>query len=149
MEVPMTLDDPRTRRLAFAGVSALTVLTWYALPDAIRSRWLRGVIKTGLLGITAEGVAMIPQIFAQELPRRSAPRIDLPVTAQAALAVGATAAAGVGTVWAEKAVYAYGERRRARGARCAHTPVAAALALATAAVALVDWPKLITRATKR
>ena len=44
----MTLDDPRTSRLAFAGVAALTVLTWYALPDAVRSRRARTVIKAGL-----------------------------------------------------------------------------------------------------
>ena len=45
MQVSMTLNDPMTSRLAFAGVAALTVLTWYALPDAVRSRRARTVIK--------------------------------------------------------------------------------------------------------
>ena len=62
----MTLNDPRTSRLAFAGVAALTVLTWYALPDAVRSRRARTVIKAGLLGVTAAGPAMILQVLPEE-----------------------------------------------------------------------------------
>ena len=62
----MTLNDPRTSRLAFAGVAALTVLTWYALPDAVRSRRARTVIKAGHLGVTAAGPAMILQVFPDE-----------------------------------------------------------------------------------
>ena len=55
----MALDDLRVSRLAFAGVSALTVFTWYALPDAVRSRRARVVVKAGLLGVTAAGAAMM------------------------------------------------------------------------------------------
>ncbi len=62
------MDSSTKNRLAFAGVSALTVLTWYALPDAVRSRPARTVIKAGLLGVTAAGVAMMPA----DLPGRSA-----------------------------------------------------------------------------
>ena len=144
----MTLNDPRTSRLAFAGVAALTVLTWYALPDAVRSRRARTVIKAGLLGVTAAGAAMIPQVFPEERQLKPDLRIDLPRPARAALAVGATAVATVATIWFEKAIYARGERKRARGVRCAHTPAAAAMALATGAAALVDWTKLASRATK-
>jgi len=121
----MTLDDPTTRRLAFAGVSALTVLTWYALPDAVRSRGARVVIKTGLLGVTAAGVAMMPQVYPEARtfrPQRG--------------------------IWGEKAIYARGERRRARGVRCAHTPAAVAMAMATGVVTVVDWPKLAGRLTE-
>jgi len=138
----MTMDDPRTSRLAFAGVSALTVLTWYALPDAVRSRRARAVIKAGLLGVTAAGAAMIPRVFPEAGDFRPAPLIDLPAPALAGLGVGATAVAAAGTIWFEKAVFAIGERKRARGVRCAHTPVAVAMALATGAVALADWTKL-------
>ena len=144
----MTLDDPKTSRLAFAGVSALTVLTWYALPDAVRSRPARAVIKVGLLGLSAAGVAMIPQVFPEARRLKLEPGIDLPGPAVAALAVGATAVATGGTIWLEKAIYARGERIRARGVRCAHTPAAAAMALATGAAALVDWTKLSGRVTE-
>ena len=102
-------------RLAFAGVSALTVLTWYALPDAVRSRGARVVIKTGLLGVTAAGDAMMPQVYPQARTFRPQPGTDLPVSVRAALAVGGTAVAVAGTIWGEKAIYARGERRRARG----------------------------------
>jgi hypothetical protein len=138
----MMLDDPRTRRLAFAGVSTLTVLTWYALPDAVRSRRARAVVKTALLGVSAAGAAMIPQVFPEVQQLRRVPGIELPKPALAAVAVGATALAIAGSIWGEKWVYARGERRRAAGVRCAHTPVAVAMALATGAVALVDWSKL-------
>jgi len=144
----MTLNDPRTSRLAFAGVAALTVLTWYALPDAVRSRRARTVIKAGLLGVTAAGAAMIPQVFPEERQLKPDLRIDLPRPARAALAVGATAVATVATIWFEKAIYARGERKRARGVRCAHTPAAAAMALATGAAALIDWTKLASRVAK-
>jgi hypothetical protein len=144
----MTLDDPKTSRLAFAGVSALTVLTWYALPDAVRSRPARAVIKVGLLGLSAAGVAMIPQVFPEARRLKLEPGTDLPGPAVAALAVGATAVATGGTIWLEKAIYARGERIRARGVRCAHTPAAAAMALVTGAAALVDWTKLTDRVTE-
>ena len=140
----MTQDDLRTRQLEFAGVAALTVLTWYALPDAVRRRGTRVVIKVGLLGVTAAGVLMMPQVFPdmRELASR---RLDLPAPTTAALAVSASAVALLGTIWGEKAVYARGERLRARGVRCAHTPVAVMLALATGAAVLVDWSKLSRR----
>ena len=141
----MTPNDSRTTRLAFAGVSALTVLTWYALPDAVRSRGARAVIKVGLLGVTAAGVAMMPQVFPEARDLTPLRRLDLPAPALAALAVGAAALTTIGTIWGEKAVYARGERLRARGVRCAHTPVAAMLALATGAAVLVDWSKLSKR----
>jgi hypothetical protein len=141
----MALDDLRVSRLAFAGVSALTVLTWYALPDAVRSRRARIVVKAGLLGVTAAGAAMIPQVFPEALSHKPERGLDLPGTAVAALALGAAAAAVAGTVWFEKAVYAHGERGRARGVRCAHTPAAAAMALATGAAALIDWTRLASK----
>ena len=136
------MDAATTHRLAFAGISTLTVLTWYALPDAVRSRRARGAIKAGLLAVTALGVAKIPEVFprAAELP---APNVDVGKPAVIAGAVALTAAATAGTVWGEKVIFAAGERSRARGDRCAHTPLAAAQALATAAAALVDWDKLV------
>jgi hypothetical protein len=142
------MDSSTKNRLAFAGVSALTVLTWYALPDAVRSRPARTVIKAGLLGVTAAGVAMIPQIYP-EAPPLTEPKIDLPRTTQTALLVGAAALTVAGTIWGEKAIYARGERTRAEGVRCAHTPAAVALAAATGLVAVVPWPTVVRRVTQR
>lgn len=144
----MTLSDPTTSRLAFAGVSALTVLTWYALPDAVRSRPTRCIIKAGLLGVTAGGVAMIPQVFPKVRDDlRREPRTDLSGPA-VALALGATAVGALATVWFEKAIYAHGERGRARGVRCSHTPAALVLALVAGVAPLVGWTKLTRKATQ-
>lgn len=142
----MKSDDPKTSRLAFAAVSALTVLTWYALPDAVRGRTARGAIKAGLVGVTAFGAMKVPDVFPEAKQLKAEPRVDLPVPVVLALGVGAVAAATAGTVWSEKAIFAYGERRRARGARCGHTPLALVLAGATGASALVDWCKLVGEA---
>jgi hypothetical protein len=138
----MSSADPRTDRLMFAGVSALTVLAWYALPDAVRSRGVRAVIKTGLLGVTGAGVAMLPQVYPEARGLVGRPKVDLPLPALAALAAGGTAGLTAATVWAERAVFARGERRRAGGVRWAHTPLALLLAALTAAGTLVDWPGL-------
>lgn len=142
------MHDSRTNRLAFAGFSALTVLTWYALPDAVRSRRARAVIKAGLLGVTAAGVAMIPQVFSEAPQLTKDPPIDLPRPALTALSIGAAVIGIAGTIWGERAIYARGERIRVSGVRCAHTPAAVAMALATGAVTLVDWPMLAHRATE-
>lgn len=132
-------SDPTTDRAAFAAVSTATVLAWYALPDVVRSRGVRAAVKTGLLGVTAAGAAMIPQVYPEFRPLKVEPKVDLPAPAVAALAVGATAALTALTVWAEKALYARGERRRADGVRWAHTPLAVAMALGTGAITLLDW----------
>lgn len=144
----MALDDLRVSRLAFAGVSALTVLTWYALPDVVRSRRARTVVKAGLLGVAAAGAAMVPQVLPEVKPPEPESHLDLPGPTVAALALGVTAVGVVGTIWSEKAIYAHGERRRARGIRCAHTPAALAMALATGAAALIDWTKLAKKVTE-
>jgi formate hydrogenlyase subunit 3/multisubunit Na+/H+ antiporter MnhD subunit len=138
----MTTDDQRTKRLRFAGISTLTVFAWYALPDVVRSRGLRGLVKAKLLGVTALGVAMVPQVFPDAQLPPLEPPADLPEPAVVALGLGATALAVAGTVWGEKVVFAHGEHRRAQGSRWGHTPLALLLAAATGAVALLDWNKL-------
>lgn len=142
-ETAMTLNDPKSERLAFAGISTLTVLTWYALPDVIRSRGLRAVIKAGLLGVTALGAAKLPEVFPEA--KQLEPKVDLSEPTAMAIAAGASAAMVAGTIWGEKAIYARGERRRARGHRCGHTPLALVMAVGTGALALLDWSKLAKR----
>lgn len=144
----MTINESQMNRLAFAGVSALTVLTWYALPDAVRSRRARAAIKAGLLVVTGAGVAMIPQVFPEAQRLTEGPLVDLPRTRLTSVSIGAAAIAVAGTIWGEKAIYARGERIRGRGVRCAHTPAAVAMALATGAAALVDWQNLTHRVTE-
>ncbi len=136
----MSSADSRTDRPLFAGITGLTVLAWYALPDVVRSRPARAAVKVGLLGVTALGATRIPQVFPQAAALKDRPALDLPVPALAALAVGGTTALTAATVWGEKALYARGERRRARGVRWAHTPLALAMAAGSAAAVLVDWP---------
>lgn len=143
----MTIDESLFNRVAFAGITKLTVLTWYALPDAVRSRPVRAVIKTGLLGVTAAGALLIPTVYpAKGTPPD--PAVDLPAPAVAALGVGATVAGLAATVWFEKAIFAAGEARRARGVRCAHTPAALALAAVSGAAAMVDWGAIASRMAK-
>ena len=114
----MTDTESKNNRLTFAGVAALTVLTWYALPDAVRSRGLRAVIKTGLLGVTAAGMAMIPQVYPDAEKFAQEVRNDVPESARTAAAAGAAALAVVGTIWGEKvithAVSGSGRRRPLR-----------------------------------
>lgn len=139
--------SPRT----WAAAAAATVLAWYALPDLVRSRGLRGVVKTGLLAVTAVGAAAVPDTWdcAGKVPEQvEAAVADLPKPAVAAIAVAGAVGATALTVWFEKAVYARGERKRAEGARFAHTVPAVVMAAATAAVALADWSRWCTPARR-
>lgn len=132
----MTHHQPTTDQLVFAGITTATVLVWYALPDLVRSRAVRAVVKALLLGVTAAGTAMIPDVFPAARSRTSMPVVGAPTPAIAGTAAGVAALGGLATVWAEKAIFARGERRRARGVRYAHTPAAVAMALASGAAAL-------------
>lgn len=136
----MTQQEHHTSTAAFAGVTFLVVLTWYAMPDLIRSRMARIAVKKGLLGITALGVRTAVK-ESPELGELAVPaRISTPATA--AVVAGAATSSLAATVWFEKAVFGRGERRRARGIRCAHTPAAVGIALLSAALTLPDWGKM-------
>lgn len=126
---------PTTPVLA-AGVGGLT-FAWYALPDAVRSRAVRTALKSG---IVAASVAAMPLI----LPRDTDAPLVLPEDGPSpALVAGGLAALAGGvalSVWGEKAIFAFGERRRARGVRFAHALPAAGLAVLAAAVMALDPP---------
>ena len=112
-------------------------VAWYALPDYVRSRPLRGLVKAGLLGVLGWSmVAQLPE--AAELPPYDDEDADCskssPVAGEdplegvteadpAELAVLAGAALGstMITVGVERWLFRRGERRRAQGARFAHT----------------------------
>ncbi len=110
---------------AKAVAAGLTTFAWYALPDVVRSRGLRGVLKAGVLGAFGAAWAAIDE------PSRTAPgpdKIDTVLEAIRQNPGGTAAVAGVAVatssalgVAGEKAIFGFGERRRARGVRCAHT----------------------------
>ena len=130
---PCAADPTRVAGLA-AGVGA--TVAWYALPDYVRSRPLRGLIKTGLLGVIGWSlVSMLPD--EPELAHYD-DEVDCSKGAEAAgedpldditeadpseLAVLAGAAVGSAmiTVGVERWLFRRGERRRAQGSRFAHT----------------------------
>lgn len=133
-------------RAAFATAAVATVFAWYALPDVVRSRGVRVVAKAGLSWVTAWGVALVPAVYPEsaDLADRALRRMPTSAPAAVAVAVGAVVAGVAAMVWFEKAAFARGEARLARGVRFPHTRQAAALALATATVAVADWPALAT-----
>lgn len=127
-----------------AAVMGLTTLAWYALPDVIRSRGVRTTLKLGLLGLGsagwvlarpekavpagAQGPDLLDEMFEA---LRAAPGKSLGLgTAVIAMTVA-------GTVAGEKAIFGFGERRRVRGVRGAHTLPALALGVLGAATAVV------------
>ncbi|HHU38183.1 MAG TPA: peptidase S9 [Propionibacterium sp.] len=125
----------------------LTTLAWYALPDLVRSRGARTVLKLGLVG--AGGAAWVLARPEKPLPTGAQGPDTFDVLFEAirtepattlglgAAIVGITAAL---TVAGEKAVFRFGERRRARGARGAHTVPALVLGVLGAASAAVPLP---------
>lgn len=125
-----------------AALGAGTV-AWYAMPDLIRSRGVRTVLKTALLGgvaaaaptlARAQGAPSSGEVFDEVFSNPDLPGWVVPA------ALGVTVLGTVATVWGEKAVYAFGERRRARGVRFAHTVPALALGALAAVAVAVDPP---------
>ena len=126
-------DNPT--RAAGVAVGAGATLAWYALPDYVRSRPLRGLIKTGLLGAIGWSiVAMMPE--DGELPpyddetdcSKGSPVADDPLDGvteaeprELAVLAGAALGSAVLTVAVERWLFRRGEARRAQGARFAHT----------------------------
>ena len=119
--------DP-TRVAGFAAGVGATV-AWYALPDYVRSRPLRGLVKAGLLGVLGWSmVAQLPE--GAELPPYDDEDTDCskssPVAGEDPLE-GVTEAdpaelAGLAGAALGSAMITVGvERRRAQGARFAHT----------------------------
>lgn len=101
------------------------ITAWYALPDAVSSRPWRVVCKIGLL-------AAVVGLVGSDADERTEVGIPAhsgePLSPQVLAIGGAVLAAGAAaTVWGEKAVYAFGERRRQRGRKLAHTIPAIAL----------------------
>ncbi len=111
----------QTSPVPLAVVVGAGTFAWYAMPGAVTSRGLRALLKTGLaVGITAAYAACRPRHEAVNGPDRVDELFNAANTNPGkAVAVGAVAlGAGVGaTVWGEKAMFRWGQRRRAAGRR--------------------------------
>ena len=136
-----------------AGVGA--TVAWYALPDYVRSRTLRGLVKAGLLGVLGWSmVAQLPE--GAELPPYDDEDVDCskssPVAgedplegvteadpAELAVLAGAALGSAMITVGVERWLFRRGERRRAQGARFAHTRQGLVLGGLEAAVTVVTF----------
>ena len=130
-------------------------VTWYALPDYVRSRPLRGLVKAGLLGVLGWSmVAQLPE--GAELPPYDDEDTDCskasPVAgedplegvteadpAELAVLAGAALGSAMITVGVERWLFHRGERRRAQGARFAHTRQGLALGGLEAALTVLTF----------
>ena len=145
--------DP-TRVAGFvAGVGA--TVAWYALPDYVRSRPLRSLVKAGLLGVLGWSmVAQLPE--AAELPPYDDEDADCskssPVAgedpldgvteadpAELAVLAGAALGSAMITVGVERWLFRRGEARRAQGTRFAHTRQGLALGGLEAALTVLTF----------
>jgi len=129
---PLNLSITPTRAAGLAVGTGATV-AWYALPDVVRSRPLRGLMKVGLLGAMGWSlVSLMPE--GDELPpyddetdcseEKTEDPLDGVTEAEPrelAVLAGAVLGSAVVTVAVERWLFRRGERRRAAGVRLAHT----------------------------
>ena len=129
---PLNLSMTPTRAAGLAVGTGATI-AWYALPDVVRSRPLRGLMKVGLLGAMGWSlVSLMPE--GDELPPYddemdcSEAKTEDPLDGvteaeprELAVLAGAVLGSAVVTVAVERWLFRRGERRRAAGVRLAHT----------------------------
>lgn len=129
---PLNLSMTPTRAAGLAVGTGATI-AWYALPDVVRSRPLRGLVKVGLLGAMGWSlVSLMPE--GDELPpyddetdcseAKNEDPLDGVTEAEPrelAVLAGAVLGSAVVTVAVERWLFRRGERRRAAGVRLAHT----------------------------
>lgn len=140
----MTAPTASRTHAAQATVMGLTTLAWYALPDVVRSRPTRVALKGALLGLGGAAWVVAPpekpiptgpvgpdtfdEVF-EAIREQPAKTLGVGVTI-----IGLTTALSIA---GEKAIFRFGERRRAQGVRGAHTVPALVLgALGAASAAL-------------
>ncbi|MDC4233976.1 hypothetical protein M3T53_09755 [Actinomyces sp. B33] len=161
------LIEERPRAVASAALSTGASLAWYALPDLVRSRGLRAVLKTGLIGALlwsfagafeeTEGFSQIEPIVDPEHPCSKADDTGFAPDDEAGASDGPDPLEGVteadpkelavlgavvvgavcSAVAVEKWIFRRGERRRAAGIPGAHLRQALPLALLTGVVEAV------------
>lgn len=124
-----------------AAISGAVVLAWYAMPDFIRSRGLRAVAKTALLGVTAVGAAELWRAHGDDAQDFVEDNFG-ELAHKPAVIAGAVAGGAVLTVLGEKLLFGIGERRRARGKKLGHTVPALVYAALTAVSTAVPMDDL-------
>lgn len=147
---PLNLSMTPTRAAGLAVGTGATI-AWYALPDVVRSRPLRGLVKVGLLGAMGWSlVSLMPE--GDELPPYddetdcSEEKTDDPLDGvteaeprELAVLAGTVLGSAVVTVAVERWLFRRGERRRAQGVRFAHTRQGLVLGALEAAVTVVTF----------
>lgn len=134
----MTTEAHDPRQLA--AVAAASTFVWYAMPDVVRSRGARVLLKTVVAAAVGVWAGTIIREHGDQLDEvvSNFPKSD-ELNANQSTLIGGVVLASLGlTIAAEKAIFAFGERRRARGVRLAHTAPAIGLAGLVAAVAAAD-----------
>lgn len=129
MRLPVGARDVRGAAVADALVSGVVTFAWYAMPDVVASRGLRGLLKAGLLGGAvaygaARGFERSDDAGAPG-PGGGGPR-DGGAVGAALVAVGAV------TVATESALHRWGERLARRGVRAPHARVGLVAAVVAA-----------------
>ncbi|GAB2474686.1 hypothetical protein GCM10027030_06250 [Luteococcus sediminum] len=133
-------------RATQALAAASTVFAWYALPDVVRSRAVRGWAKTALIaGCVGTVVATDDGSIDPRRAQQAMEKADLGDIVPWMVAVGGVLLAGSTalSVVVEKKIFARGERRRAAGVRGAHTRLAVVAAVVTGLLSLVDEDRLV------
>lgn len=147
---PLNLSITPTRAAGLAVGTGATI-AWYALPDVVRSRPLRGLVKVGLLGAMGWSlVSLMPE--GDELPPYddetdcSEAKTEDPLDGvteaeprELAVLAGTVLGSAVVTVAVERWLFRRGERRRAQGARFAHTRQGLALGGLEAALTVLTF----------
>lgn len=131
----------RYPQLSSAVINGAGVFSWYAMPDAIRSRAVRTLLKTGILSVMVHHGAREVCKVSEDVKEAVAEARESGVSLTPYIGAGAAAVAvsGVVAVLGERFLFRRGERRRVEGRALAHTRQALPLA------ALALTPALLSR----
>ncbi|MGO4956174.1 hypothetical protein ACTQ49_02695 [Luteococcus sp. Sow4_B9] len=117
-----------------AAVGGAVLFAWYAMPDVVRSRTARGVLKSGLLAGAGVLGARLTEGIEEEKEMPQLGKLSPAVVAGGLALLGGSTWL---TVVIEKKIFARGERRRSAGVTAAHSRMAVGLAALGAAAALL------------
>lgn len=120
----------RYPQLSSAVINGVGVFSWYAMPDAIRSRAVRTLLKTGILSVMVHHGAREVCKVSEEVKEAVAEARENGVSLTPYIGAGAAAVAvsGVVAVLGERFLFRRGECFRAQGRALAHTRQALPLA---------------------
>ncbi|WP_175957054.1 hypothetical protein [Schaalia sp. Marseille-Q2122] len=116
------------------------ILVWYAMPDVVRSRAVRTLLKAGILSAMVHHGAREVSKVSDEVKEavEEARENGISVAPFIGAGVAMAAVGGVAAVFGERFLFRRGERRRAEGRALAHTRQAVPLALLGVLPVLLD-----------